>query len=246
MKRLIGFLAGLLLWAALANAQTAIVTRNVNLRPDPSTQNAPLAKLTPGTQLELLEPAPTAGFLHVKTPDGTEGWIWNRNAHVEVASSQPSGQHVGPAQLYPDPAKTPGLAATLKIEDLTKVYTDGCPGSKKTCTYSQKNRNVPSSLHKKVYDEYDVPQDKRHIKNGEVDHFYPLCAGGSNDIKNLWYQPADNEWNNENFGYHAKDRLEAYVCAEIKDGKLDPKEAFDRFTKDWVKFYIDEGLDDGN
>jgi hypothetical protein len=30
-----------------------------------------------------------------------------------------------------------------------------------------------------VYDKYNVPQAKRNIANGEVDHLYPLCAGGS-------------------------------------------------------------------
>jgi hypothetical protein len=30
---------------------------------------------------------------------------------------------------------------------------------------------------------------------------------------------------------------------QIKAGKLDPKEAFDRITQDWVTFYLDEGLD---
>jgi hypothetical protein len=31
-----------------------------------------------------------------------------------------------------------------------------------------------------------------HERPGEIDHFYPLCAGGSNDITNLWFQPATN------------------------------------------------------
>ncbi|HEY6343214.1 MAG TPA: hypothetical protein VIY49_17090 [Bryobacteraceae bacterium] len=26
-----------------------------------------------------------------------------------------------------------------------------------------------------------------------VDHFFPLCAGGSNDITNLWFQPEAND-----------------------------------------------------
>ena len=66
-----------------------------------------------------------------------------------------------------------------------------------------------------------------------------LCNGGSNDIKNLWYQPAKNMWNGKNFGYHEKDSLESWVCAQVKAGKLDPEEAFTRMTSDWVKFYMD-------
>jgi hypothetical protein len=97
-------------------------------------------------------------------------------------------------------------------------------------------------VHTKVYEEYKVPKAERNIRHGEVDHFYPLCAGGSNGIHNLWFQRADNQWNGEDFGYHAKDKLESWVCVQIKAGKLDLKEAYQRITADWVKFYLDEGL----
>ena len=62
MKHLRTLFVFLVLVIGLAAAQTAVVTRNVNLRPDPSTDNAPVKKLTPGTHVELLEPDPTAGF----------------------------------------------------------------------------------------------------------------------------------------------------------------------------------------
>lgn len=233
-----------LLLSLFAAAQTATVKRNVNLRPDPSTDNDPITTLTPSTQLNLIEPDATDGFFHVKTSDGQEGWVWGRNVRVEKGSTpRPSAEHIGPAKLYPDPTMTPGLADTLDVSDLTRRYTEGCPRGKKSCTYSQAHRNVPARVHKAVYDEYSVPADARNIKNGEVDHFYPLCAGGANDIKNLWYQPAENEWNGRNFGFHEKDKLEAYICVQIKAGKMEPKDAFSRIQTDWVKFYLDEGLD---
>jgi hypothetical protein len=230
----------------LAAAQTAVVTRNVNLRPDPSTNGAPIAKLNPGTQLGLLEPTETNGFFHVKTRDGTTGWAWGKNVRLQTNGPVVTAEHIGPANLYPDASMTPGLAETLSRDDLTRNYTDNCPAHKATCTYSQDHRNVSAAIHTKVYDEYNVPRSKRNGTSGEVDHFYPLCAGGSNDIKNLWYQPALNDWNGKHFGYHQKDKLEAYVCAQLKDGKLDPQEAYDRMIKDWVKFYLDEGLDGMN
>jgi hypothetical protein len=150
--------------------------------------------------------------------------------------------HVGPDKLYPDPNKTPGCAATLSTSDLKRRYTETCPDNKPSCTYSQSHRNVPKGVHDLIYDEYNVPDGERNIQHGEVDHFYPLCAGGSNSKKNLWYQPKDNEWNGHNFGFREKDRLESYICAQIKDGKLLPKVAYNRITSDWVKFYLDEGL----
>jgi uncharacterized protein YgiM (DUF1202 family) len=246
MKKVLSIFVFLLLQTSLTAAQTAVVTRDVNVRADASTKNPPVEELKTGTLLQLVEPRPTNGFLHVKTGDGTEGWTWSRNLHVQTSSVAANAQHVGPANLYPDPSMTPGLAATLSVDDLKKTYTDNCPDSKPSCTYSQDHRNVPASVHKKVYDEYNVPPGERNIKDGEVDHFYPLCAGGSNDISNLWYQPAIGDWNGKDFGYHTKDKLEAFICVQIKAGKLDPKVAFDRMTEDWVKFYLDEDLDKKN
>jgi len=118
------------------------------------------------------------------------------NALMAAPLETPSQvQRVGPANLYPNPELTPGEAATLNVDDLTREWIDNCPNHKPRCTYSQDHRNVPPAVHTAVYDEYNVPEEERNIKSGEVDHFWPLCAGGSIDIKNLWYQPAINEWN---------------------------------------------------
>jgi uncharacterized protein YgiM (DUF1202 family) len=160
MKKLFSLLAFLLLQASLTVAQNAVVTRAVNVRTDASKNSPPVEALKTGTQLQLVEPGPTNGFLHVKTGDGTEGWVWSRNLHVQTNSAARNAQHVGPANLYPDPNMTPGLAATLSVDDLTKTYTDHCPDSKPRCTYSQDHRDVPASVPEKVYDQYKVPPNQ--------------------------------------------------------------------------------------
>jgi len=224
-------------------AQTTTVKRNVNLRPDPSTTNAPIATLNAAIQIELVEPAPVDGYFHVRTTDHKEGWVWGKNILITSGGAVLDARgHVGPVQLYPNPNLTPGEADTLKLADLKRRYTVGCPSGKTSCTYSQAHRDVNKNLHATVYVEYHVPENDRNIKFGEVDHFYPLCAGGSNNIKNLWDQPAENEWNGENFGFHEKDKLETYICAQIITGKMNPKDAFNRIKTDWVKFYLDLGL----
>ena len=38
-------------------------------------------------------------------------------------------------------------------------------------------------------------------------------------------------------GTTEKDDLEAWVCQQIKANRLDPREAFDKLTTDWVSFY---------
>jgi hypothetical protein len=40
-------------------------------------------------------------------------------------------------------------------------------------------------------------------------------------------------------GGQAKDRLEAFICVEVKAQRMDPKVAFDKLTADWVQFYLD-------
>ena len=135
--------------------------------------------------------------------------------------------HIGPAYLYPNPQLTPGKADTLSFQDLTARYNGQ--------TYSQAHRNVSNTEKNQVCNEYP---DNCKVSN-EKDHFYPLCAGGSNDITNLWAQPEVNQWKGEDWGFHRKDKLESWICVQIKAGKLDPKDAFQRLTSDWVKFYQD-------
>lgn len=136
--------------------------------------------------------------------------------------------------LYPDPKFTPGKAETLSLADLTKSYNGQ--------TYSQAHRDVNSKEKEEVCAEY-TENCKGKV---EIDHFYPLCAGGSNDISNLWAEPehlyiinklGQNMPADEDWGFHTKDKLEAYICREIKTGSLDPKVAFQKMTTDWVAFY---------
>ena len=148
-------------------------------------------------------------------------------------------RHIGPPSLYPNASLTPGSADTFSPDALKAEYTEGCRNHRARCSYSQAHRDVPRETSIQIYDEYHVPRYARNIRNGEVDHFYPLCAGGSNDVSNLWYQPSINIWDGRNFGYHQKDDLETWVCEQIKQDRLDPKEAFDRITTDWVKYYLE-------
>jgi len=150
------------------------------------------------------------------------------------------GPHIAPSSLYPDSRLTAGNADTLQRSDLIATYHDNCPQGKASCTYSQDHRNVTPQVHQQVYTEYNVPKEEQNILYGEVDHFWPLCAGGSNDIANLWYQPISNPWNGNNYGFKEKDRLETWICAQIKAGTItDIQGTYDAVTNDWMKFYLD-------
>jgi len=97
MKKFLLF-AALVCLGSWAIAQTATVTRNVNLRSDPSTNGDPVEKLTPPAQLQLIEPDPNGGYYHVRAEDGQEGWVWGRNIKVQDGSVP---------QPTPSPATTP-------------------------------------------------------------------------------------------------------------------------------------------
>ena len=157
---------------------------------------------------------------------------------------------IAPDLAYPDPKLTPGKADTLDKGALIRTYG--------TQTYSQAHRNVTGKVKLEVYKEYGVSYPAA-TGAYEVDHFYPLCAGGSNDIKNLWLEPSSIKASvrylqttnevpmanpdmayktvTEDLGFHTKDRLETYICSQIKKGQLDPQEAFNKITTDWVSFY---------
>src|SRR5262249_15294141 len=73
----------------LCFSQQATVKHNVNLRGDPSTNNPPITLLHPGNVVQLIDTDKTAGYYHVHTSDGTEGWVWARNVTAET--SNPGG-----------------------------------------------------------------------------------------------------------------------------------------------------------
>jgi len=77
----------LLLTSIRLLADDVIVTRDVNLRPDPSTSLSPLLLLKPSDRLMLLESGQTNGYFHVRTVGSKDGWV--RALNVRVVPSQP-------------------------------------------------------------------------------------------------------------------------------------------------------------
>lgn len=91
-------------------AQEAAVTRNVNLRRDPSTSSPILAHLVSGDRLILVDASADSGFYHVRTEDDQIGWVWAK--FVKLA------QNLAPATA---PAAAAGCDASL----WTHVYHPG-------------------------------------------------------------------------------------------------------------------------
>lgn len=100
-----------------------------------------------------------------------------------------------------------------------------CHGSTKTI------RNVPQSRKDSTYLLYGQPL--KHPRGAyEVDHLISLELGGSNDLKNLWPQPAKPIP-----GFHEKDQLENELHLLICDGTLSAIEAQQAIATDWLSAY---------
>ena len=102
-------------------AQQATVTRNVNLRRDPSTSGPILAHLASGARLTLVDASADSGFYHVRTEDDQVGWVWTKFVKL--------GQNLTPATA-PAAATPAGCDASL----WTHVYHPGRLIVKQQCT----------------------------------------------------------------------------------------------------------------
>lgn len=123
-------------------AQDAVVTRNVNLRHDPSTAQPPIRLLKPPDELDLLATDPVNGYYHVRTSEGEEGWVWGKNIRLLSAPVEPTvpGDMILANWSRPEPNQT-----TFSSEGRT-CGPMGDGGD--TETNLRKNRtDVPSSYH---------------------------------------------------------------------------------------------------
>ena len=166
----------ILSFASLSSAQEATVVRNVNLRSDPSATNPPIRLLTPSETVTLIEPNKTNRYCHVKTQDGTEGWVWSPNI-----------------QLTPGPTPTPTPVATGISPDWDKPdpVTGDFQAADGTCgpsgnggdsaTNLRKNRtDAPNSSHEVPFEAvaslpypHPAPTNRQQWSNQQLDEIKP-------------------------------------------------------------------------
>ena len=83
------------------------------------------------------------------------------------------------------------------------------------------DRDVDSKLKNEIIQDYDrrLGYSIRSMPRGQfkIDHFIPLCAGGSNDRDNLWPQ--------HKTVYNVTDPLEPLVCQKMASGRLKQADA---------------------
>lgn len=117
---------------------------------------------------------------------------------------------------YPDYNCTPGVIMTTNA---TLVCTPG---------YSASVRNVSESIKEKVYNMYGIYNHT--MGEYEIDHWVPLELGGSNDIRNLFPEPAM-----PHPGFHEKDRIENYLHNQVCNGSM-TLEAAQQAIYNWEEY----------
>ena len=102
---------------------------------------------------------------------------------------------------------TPGLLCTAQMPDFKGfAYPSQIPLCQRNISYGEK-------VH--ISQNYHI--DESQWRNVEVDHLIPLCAGGANDVRNIWPEALDQA--------HLKDQVENQVCIGLRDGTITQQQA---------------------
>jgi len=111
--------------------------------------------------------------------------------------------------IKPDPAMTPG---DLCHRPDTLRYPERIKYCSRDVSTNTKDRVI------KTYDAkfgYNISHQNR--QDFKIDHYIPLCMGGSNEIANLWPQ--------HQTVYFQTDPLEGLMCEKMQAGRLKQAEA---------------------
>lgn len=128
-----------------------------------------------------------------------------------------SARHTVPVS-FPEPSLTPGAVATVSKDQIC-----GTP--------RPKNRAVPASLRRQVFEEYGIPSAEPRAY--EVDYLITPALGGADDIRNLWPQSSTAALWNARVKDALEDRLHDLVC----EGDLDLMTAQREIASDWIAAY---------
>ena len=135
-------------------------------------------------------------------------------------------------------AFAPALAANFPTGPDSRLTTGSLCSQPDAYRYAEKipycNRNVDDGMKAGVIREYDQ-QLGYHIQqmnrqDFKIDHFFPLCAGGSNNSNNLWPQHKSV--------YSVTDPLEQIVCVKMEAGRLKQADAIQILIRG--KLHLDE------
>lgn len=152
--------------------------------------------------------------------------VWRRHSTSYEIPRVGSGR-VGPADLYPNSAETPGatdprvtqdnIAETICVAGWTKTVRPPSNVTNPIKLRMMRSRGLP-----------DAPSAY------ELDHLIPLDLGGCPDCKtNLWLEPYEPMP-----GARQKDKVENYLHRQVCSGAITLQEAQRQIAMDWYKLYL--------
>lgn len=110
--------------------------------------------------------------------------------------------------IKPDPRMTPGKLCDLPVEYRYPEHVAYC------------GRDVETETKAEIFAAYrraGYPMSSTNRADYKIDHYIPLCMGGSNEKVNLWPQHVSI--------YKITDSIEASLCDKMKQGKLSQAKA---------------------
>ena len=96
--------------------------------------------------------------------------------------------------------------------------------------YAAKLKPTKDSMKEEAFERYGLRSGQ--FAGDVLDHLVPVELGGTDQLENLWPQPAKGEWNATQ-----KDALEQKLHAMVCDGTIDLKQAQSAIRKNWVAAY---------
>jgi len=235
----------------------AEVTRNANLRPDPSSAHAPIEKLHLGDEVELVELGPVSGYYHVTTEDGREGWVSSHYVDVKptstleltTAGSQPASD-ISENWGKPTPNKT------------TLTGPDGnCPWNGNNTdpdTYARKNRSdVPTQYHDVDFSaihDLPFPNDKPIRANWSPEHLAEIARYEGVPLRTIGYlvafKPQNGHGEGTNCGFTLASETDTHMALVGEAGDAEKNSVVIEFTPrflkahaHWSKTFLSKWLD---
>ncbi len=209
-------------------ASQGIIRSSANLRPTPSTAKKPLLKLAVADEVEILDETPQNGYYHVRTEDGTEGWVWSRAVRLveeekKVLSSTQPASAISETWEKPTPNKT-----TFKGVD-GNCQWNGNGGDPDT--YLHKNRSdIPTAYHDvewKAIHDLSFPNDKPLRKNWSPENIAEIERYEGVAVRTIAYivavkpQAGNEEGTNCRFSKVSETDIHIAIVGEAGDGERD-------------------------
>jgi hypothetical protein len=145
--------------------------------------------------------------------------------------SETAQPHVGPPDIYPDAARTPGATNPAITQENIRDTICNPRWSTKSV---RPDEGYTHRLKVEQIAEYGYSDSR--LRDYEEDHFIPLELGGNpTDPKNLWPEPFETSISDG--GAHTKDKVENYLHAEVCSGSLTLEQAQREIAEDWYRVY---------